>query len=56
MRALAMMSLLALVSCGADGEPIRPTANLNIGVGAGGVSTAVRVGARSGPVAISVGL
>lgn len=56
MRYLAALALATLVSCGADGEPIKPTANLNIGVGQGGVSAGVRLGARSGPVAVSIGL
>lgn len=56
MRYLAPLACAFLLGCGADGEPIQPTANLNVGVGANGITPSLRVGARSGPVAISIGL
>ncbi len=54
-RPIAVLAFLALAACGADGEPIQPTANLNIGVGSGGVHTGASVGLRKGPLGISLG-
>ncbi|MEL6609453.1 MAG: hypothetical protein AAFO93_11145 [Pseudomonadota bacterium] len=51
---LAVAALLA--SCGADGEPIRPSANVGVSLGSGGLSTSASVGASQGPVSIRVGL
>lgn len=54
-RSLACFGLCAaLAACGADGEPVRPTANLGIGVSSSGVSAGASVGVRQGPVAINV--
>jgi hypothetical protein len=50
--AFALGALLA--ACGADGEPIQPTANLGVGVSSSGVSAGASVGVRRGPVAINV--
>lgn len=40
-RLVAVLLLSALAGCGADGEPIRPTAQANVGVGSHGVSGSV---------------
>lgn len=48
--------LAALCACGVDGEPIQPTARVNIGIGANGISPNVSVGANRGPVAVRIGL
>ena len=37
-RILACLSLVALAACGADGEPIQPSMNANVGIGSNGVS------------------
>ena len=55
MRILAVLTLVALASCGADGEPITPFGNTSVSVGTGGVSTSTTVGAKSGPVTVAVG-
>ena len=51
----AVIALLALASCGADGAPIRPTANAGISVGTNGVTTNANVGLRKGPIAVIFG-
>ncbi len=60
MKAIASMSILlltclALSGCGADGEPVQPTANLGVGVSTSGVHAGASVGVRKGPWAISWG-
>ena len=55
-RILAALALVALAACGADGEPVQPTANLGINVGTSGVSTSASVGVSTGPVTVNVGL
>jgi hypothetical protein len=50
------LALAALAACGAAGEPLRPTANLGLSIGSGGVQTNASVGASQGPVTVSVGL
>ncbi|MGB0900160.1 hypothetical protein [Halocynthiibacter sp.] len=53
---LALITTAGLTACGADGEPIRPTAGVGVSVGTGGVSVGGSVGAKSGPVTVGVGL
>lgn len=51
MRALVLclLSVWGLAACGADGEPVQPTANVDVTVGSnGGVYTSTRVGASGG--------
>jgi len=55
-KTLTILGLVALVGCGAAGEPIRPTANLGLSIGSNGVTPTASVGAQSGPVSINVGL
>lgn len=57
MKKLVMiLGAVALVGCGAAGDPIRPTANLGVSIGSNGITPNASVGARSGPVSINVGL
>lgn len=56
MRMLAGLALFALGACGADGEPIQPSMNANIGVGPAGVSAATGVALKKGPVSVGLGL
>lgn len=57
MRYLAMvMTLAALAGCGADGEPIRPSMNANVGVGAHGVSGSTGVTVGKGPFSAGWGI
>lgn len=51
----AIVGLVAVAACGADGEPFKPHANANIGIGSGGVHTSGSVGLSNGNVSISVG-
>ncbi|EDM73346.1 hypothetical protein RAZWK3B_03960 [Roseobacter sp. AzwK-3b] len=52
---LALTAMAALAGCGADGEPIRPTAKANVGVGERGVNGAVGTKWISGTVSVDVG-
>ncbi|MEM9437748.1 MAG: hypothetical protein AAGA15_11965 [Pseudomonadota bacterium] len=55
MRWFSLLALVALASCGADGEPIEPFGAAGISIGSGGVSTNAVVGASNGPVSVAVG-
>lgn len=55
-RILAACALLALAACGADGEPVRPSANTSIGVGTNGVSVNSGVTVRKGPFSVGWGV
>lgn len=46
--ALALCTFALLAACGADGPPMRPTANAGVSIGTGGVSTNASVGATNG--------
>lgn len=45
-----------LAACGAEGDPLRPTANLGVNIGSNGVSQSVAIGASNSNVNFSVGL
>ncbi|WP_204218522.1 hypothetical protein [Loktanella sp. S4079] len=51
-RIVLILSVTALVSCGADGAPWRPSANVGLSVGTGGVSTSTNIGASNGTVSV----
>jgi hypothetical protein len=54
MKRIAIVVLsLGLAACGADGEPIQPTANIGVSVGTNGVNTNVGVAVRKGPVSVA---
>ncbi|WP_210529415.1 hypothetical protein [Rubellimicrobium arenae] len=53
---LALMTLLALTACGADGPPARPSAGVGVGIGTGGVSAGGGVGLSNGTVSVGIGL
>ena len=55
MRWISILALVALVSCGADGEPVRPFGGVGVGIGSDGISTGAVVGAATGPVSVAVG-
>lgn len=57
MRWFMVLALMAVASCGADGDPIQPKAGLGIKVGPGGIGIVptIGVGATAGPVAVKVG-
>ena len=50
------LTLISLAACGADGAPMRPSANLGLSLGSGGVNTNASVGASNGTVSVGVGL
>ncbi len=54
-RVWAVLALLALAACGADGEPVTPTANLNVGVSTSGAYASSNVGVKKGPWNLSLG-
>ena len=54
-RILSVLSLAALVACGVDGEPIRPSVNTTVGVGSGGVSASTGATWTTGRTSITVG-
>ena len=51
---LALIMTAGLTACGADGEPIRPTAGVTVGTG--GVSVGGSVGTTIGGVNVRVGV
>ncbi len=53
---LALGMVVAVASCGAQSEPIRPTANLGLSIDSSGVNPTASVGARSGPLSIGLDL
>lgn len=53
--AFALLTCLLIAGCGADGEPVQPTANLGVGVSSSGVHAGASVGMRRGPWNISWG-
>ncbi|MCV6586918.1 MAG: hypothetical protein OIF47_15410 [Marinibacterium sp.] len=52
---LALCLALGLAACGADGEPIRPSAALSVSGGSSGVRVGGGVAAQAGPFSIFVG-
>jgi hypothetical protein len=57
MRALAILGLLVLAACGADGPPLRPSAGVGIGVGSNGdVDVGGRFGVTDGTLSVGIGL
>lgn len=56
MRAIAVLALLALAACGADGAPVRPSASVGVGVGSGGVDLGGSFGVTDGTLSVGIGL
>lgn len=57
MKKIAFIALLGLLgACGADDPPFRPTGNVGVNVGPGGISTSAGVGATNGTVSVGVSL
>ncbi|MEQ8898008.1 MAG: argininosuccinate lyase [Roseovarius sp.] len=54
-RILLVLSLAGLAACGADGEPIQPSMNANVGMGSKGASGAVGADFVSGRFTMGVG-
>ncbi len=51
----ALLGLLALAACGADGDPVRPTAAVEVGFGSDGADIGGVVGVSDGPVSVGIG-
>lgn len=51
-RIALILTVAGLTACGADGEPLRPYANVGLNVGTGGVSTSTNLGASNGSVSL----
>jgi hypothetical protein len=49
-----LTALVALAACGAGGPPFKPTANIGLTAGPGGVGTTCSVGGTNGTVTIGV--
>ncbi|GHF33001.1 hypothetical protein [Seohaeicola zhoushanensis] len=47
--------LMLLAGCGADGEPVPPTMNANVGVGSSGTHVGGALGWNLGKVGLTVG-
>lgn len=57
MRLMVLVfAILGLVACGADGDPIRPTANAGVSISSGGIYPSASIGVRSGPLWLRLGL
>ena len=52
----ALTTLVFLAACGADGDPITPSANLGLRITPNGISPTVGVGANVGGVNVGVSL
>ncbi|WP_420585190.1 argininosuccinate lyase [Ruegeria sp.] len=52
---LLVVAGFSLAACGADGEPIQPTMNANIGVGSSGTYVGGGIGLRTGGLGIYFG-
>lgn len=55
-RVLILLSALAVAACGADGEPITPTANSSVTLSNNGVRIGTNVGLGKGPFKLNLGL
>lgn len=56
MKWLAIIALMGLAACGADGEPMRPTGAVEMSAGSHGIATNTRIGATNGRVSMGIGL
>jgi len=57
MKRLAIVMLaLGLAGCGAAGDPFRPTANVGLNIGSGGVTPSASVGATNGIFSVGANL
>lgn len=53
---LSLLAFLTLAACGADGEPVRPTAATEVTYSSSGVTAQARVGVTRGPLTVTLGL
>ena len=55
-KVLTFLALTALAACGADGEPVTPTASTTITGGSDGIQVAQNLRLNKGPVTVTLGL
>ena len=55
-RMTLVLAVLTLAACGRDGDPIRPTAAVNVSGGASGTFVSGGVGVGAGPFTVFLGL
>ncbi|WP_372835678.1 hypothetical protein [Puniceibacterium confluentis] len=55
MRIAAILGVLALAGCGADGDPVRPSYTASLSGGSNGVTLGGGVGLRKGPFSLGLG-
>jgi hypothetical protein len=53
---LALLGISALVACGADGEPVQPSANSTVTLSSSGMQADTSLGLRQGSFGMSLGL
>jgi len=51
----ALLAMIVLAGCGADGDPVRPELGSTMSIGSDGVSMSSSLLVRQGPVAIGLG-
>lgn len=57
LRVIALIgATVTLAACGADGEPVQPTLNANVGVSSSGAYVGGGVGLHKGPVSVFLGI
>ncbi len=53
---LILITGLTLAGCGADGEPVQPTARTNVNISPNGVSAAANMRIGQGPLSVNLGV
>lgn len=57
MKKLIVLAALILGACGADGEPVRPSGNVNVSLGSSsGVGLGANLGLQKGPISVGLGV
>lgn len=56
MKRLVLIGFVAvLTGCGANGDPLRPTASSNLSIGTNGVSAGTNLGLSNGTFSLGIG-
>lgn len=56
MKALVLIGgFVILAGCGANGDPLRPTASTNLSIGTNGVSAGTNLGLSNGTFSVGIG-
>ncbi|MBU2994183.1 hypothetical protein Q4555_07600 [Octadecabacter sp. 1_MG-2023] len=51
-----ILTAVTLAACGADGEPVRPTANAGVSIGPNGITPNASIGATNGTFNVGLSL